>query len=267
MRRLTLEALQHDRVPWGQLIQQLAPHWDRSRNPLFQVMFSLEPPMPEVDPAWRLTQMDVDTGATKYDLYLELDERPEGILARFHYSTDLFDGSTIARMAQHWLTMLEAAANNRKMRVSQLQLLSKREREQILIEWNRTEADYPENDSVLQRFLAQSHLTPDAIAVREPGRHLTFSELRDRSLLLAEHLCRLGAGPGTRVALALERSIHMIVGLLGILETGAAYVPLDPNYPSERFAFVPRGFAGRNPDHAREICEQGPLSQRACRLS
>ncbi|MFY9978849.1 MAG: amino acid adenylation domain-containing protein, partial [Candidatus Sulfotelmatobacter sp.] len=238
MRRLTLEALQHDRVPWGQLIQQLAPHWDRSRNPLFQVMFSLEPPMPEVDPAWRLTQMDVDTGATKYDLYLELDERPEGILGRFHYSTDLFDPTTIARMAQHWLTMLEAAANNPQLRVSQLHLLSQREREQILIEWNQTQADYPENESIQQRFLAQCNLTPDAIAVREPGRQLTFSELRDRSFSLAEYLCRLGAGPGTRVALALERSIDMIVGLLGILETGAAYVPLDPDYPSERLAFM-----------------------------
>ena len=137
--------------------------------------------MPEVDPAWRLTQMDVDTGATKYDLYLELDERPEGILGRFHYSTDLFDPTTIARMAQHWLTMLEAAANNPQLRVSQLHLLSQREREQILIEWNQTQADYPENESIQQRFLAQCNLTPDAIAVREPGRQLTFSELRDRS--------------------------------------------------------------------------------------
>ena len=238
MRKLTLEALQHDCVPWGQLIQELAPRWDRSRNPLFQVMFSLEPPMPEIDPVWRLTQMDADTGATKYDLYLELDERREGILARFHYSTDLFDADTIGRMAQHWITVLEAVADNHELRVSQLPLLSRREREQILAKWNRTQAGYPENDSIQQRFLSQSELTPDAIAVREHGRQLTFGQLRELSLSLAERLRSLGAGPETRVALAVERSIEMTRGLLAILETGAAYVPLDPHDPPERLGFV-----------------------------
>src|SRR5208282_42757 len=127
MRKLTVEALEHDCVPFGHLIQELKPTRDLSRAPLFQVMFSLEPPMPEVNPAWRLTQMDVDTGATKYDLYLELDERAEGVLARFHYSTDLFDLETIKRMAGHWLTLIEGAANDPGLPVSALPLLTEAE--------------------------------------------------------------------------------------------------------------------------------------------
>src|SRR5258708_10073101 len=112
MRNVTLWALDHDCVSFGHLIQELSPLRDLSRNPLFQVMFSLEPPIPDLDPAWRLTQMDVDSGATKYDLYLELDERREGVLARFHYSTDLFDEATIERMPDHWMRLLETAPNN-----------------------------------------------------------------------------------------------------------------------------------------------------------
>ncbi|MFY9560254.1 MAG: condensation domain-containing protein, partial [Terriglobales bacterium] len=237
-REVTLEALDHDRVPFALLLQELNVRRDPSRNPLFQVMFSLEPPMPNVDPAWQLTQMDVDSGATKYDLYLELDERRGEILARFHYSTDLFEARTIARMAQHWMNLLAAAADDPDLRVSQLSLLSEGERKQLVVEWNETRSEYPQGRGVHQLFDAQCERTPDAVAVTEGQQAFTFLELQIRSNRLAHHLKRLGAGPGTRVALVLERSLEMVVALLGILKTGAAYVPLDPSHPPDRMAFI-----------------------------
>ena len=237
-RDVTLEALDHDRVPFALLLQELNVRRDPSRNPLFQVMFSLEPPMPNVDPAWQLTQMDVDSGATKYDLYLELDERRTEILARFHYSTDLFESATIARMTEHWMNLLAAAADDPSLRVSQLPLLSERERRQVLVGWNESRSEYPQDRGVHQLFDAQCDGTPDAIAVTDGRQGLSFRELQRRSNRLANRLKKLGAGPGTRVALVLERSVEMVVGLLGILKTGAAYVPLDPSHPPDRMAFI-----------------------------
>jgi amino acid adenylation domain-containing protein len=238
IRNVTLEALEHDSVPWGRLVQELSPTWDRSRNPLFQVMFSLEPPMPDVDPAWRLTQMDVDTGATKYDLYLELDERRDAVLARFHYSTDLFDQSTIAQMARHWVTLLEGVSGDPGLRVSQLPLLSESEKHQVLVEWNETQSEFPQAECIHQRFVAQARQTPNAAAIREGDREFTFAYLQERSNRLAHYLRGIGAGPGNRIALCVERSLDMVVGLIGILKTGAAYVPLDTSYPHQWLAFV-----------------------------
>src|SRR5579864_5169993 len=238
MRNVTLDAMDHDCVPWGQLIQELSPVRSRNRNPLFQVMFSLEPPMPELDPAWKLTQMDVDTGATKYDLYLELDERRDAVLARFHYSTDLFDQSTIARMAEHWMILLEAAASDPGLRVSQLPLLSQREKCELLTTFNETQAEHPADLDIYQCFAAQCERSPDVAAIREADRQLSYRQLQQRGEQLALHLRDLGAGPGMRIGLCLERSLETVVGLLGILATGAAYVPLDPSYPPEWISFV-----------------------------
>jgi amino acid adenylation domain-containing protein len=237
MRTLTLETLQHDSVPFGQLIQEFSPARDLSRNPLFQVMFSLEPPMPEVDSAWRLTQMDVDTGASKYDLYLELDERREEVLARFHYSTDLFDLATMERMARHWITLLEAAVADPGRRISDLPILTESERHQLLA-WNDTDCEYPHEQSIHDLFDAQSRRTPDATAIQFEDQKVTYRQLRERSNQLAHYLKKLGVGPGFRVGLCLERSPEMVVALLAILKAGAAYVPLDPNYPSSRLAFM-----------------------------
>ncbi len=236
VRNLTLETLDHDCVPFGRLIHELNAPRDLSRNPLFQVMFSLEPSLPDLDPAWHLTQMDVDTEATKYDLYLELDERRDAILARFHYSTDLFDRTTIVRMSEHWMRLLEGAARDSSLRVSQLPLLSEQERSRIVVEWNQTRSQYAQSGGIHDLFNAQFERTPDNTAVREGERRLSFRQLQERSNRLAHYLRKLGASTGTRVALCVDRSFDMFVGLLGILKTGAAYVPLDPSHPPGRMA-------------------------------
>jgi surfactin family lipopeptide synthetase A len=253
-RNVALEALEHDCVPWGLLIQELTPPRDRSRNPFFQVLFSLEPPMPDVDSNWRLTQMDVDTGATKYDLYLELDERHEGVLARFHYSTDLFDPATIVRMANHWMKLLEAAASNPELRVSQLPLLSESEKHLLLVEWNETQSESPLESSRTEHqtapgdsraetcihalFETQARRSPDAVAVVAGNLQLTYRELNQRANQLAWYLLKRGVGPEVHVGLCVDRRLGMVIALLGILKAGAAYVPLDPRVPDDRMSFI-----------------------------
>jgi amino acid adenylation domain-containing protein len=242
VQNLTLEALEHDSVPFGMLIQDLNVSRDLSRNPLIQVMFSLEPPMPDLDSSWHLTQMDVDTGATKYDLYLELDERRDSILARFHYSTDLFHPATIARMAEHWMTLIDEATSDSSLRVSQLPMLADKERAQLVIEWNQTKsqeaAPKQESQGIATVFDIQCARTPDSVALSEGEKHLSFRQLHERTNRVAHYLKKLGARKGTRVALYLERSIDTAPVLLSILKTGASYVPLDLSNPIDRIAFM-----------------------------
>jgi len=238
VRNLALHALEHDNVPFERIVRELRTTRDSSHNPLFQALFSLAPPLLEVNPAWQVTQLDVDTGVSKYDLHLELDERRDDILPRIHYSTDLFDLATIVRMAGHWMNLLSGAASNPDLRVSQLPLLSQQEKHQLLVTWNDTDADYPRGETIPQQFAAQCDRTPDVVAVREGDQQLTFWQLHERSDRLAQHLRNLGAGRGTTVALCIERSIDMVAGLLGVLKAGASYVPLDPSNPPQRLGFM-----------------------------
>ncbi|HEV2398904.1 MAG TPA: condensation domain-containing protein, partial [Candidatus Sulfotelmatobacter sp.] len=233
----SLAALDHDRVPFEYLVRELKIQREPSQNPLFQAMFSLEPPMPEIDPSWRLTQMDVDTQATKYDLYLELDERSEEILARFHYSTDLFEREAVGRMALHWKTLLRAAIENPEQRVSELPLMSARERRRLISQWNITHQTYPEI-CIQQMFEMQAQTTPDNVAVTCERKCYSYRELNERANRLAWFLIKRGAGTAIPVALCMERGLNMIVALLGILKAGAAFVPVDPTLPDERLAFI-----------------------------
>jgi amino acid adenylation domain-containing protein len=237
VRQVTVEALSHDDVPFEHLVKELQPKRDLSHNPLFQVLFSLEPPLQTLDSGWKLTQMDVETGAAKFDLYLELDDRPEGLIGRFTYSTDLFDGPTIARMVQHWQKLLEGVVANPGLRLAELPLLTNAERRQLCVEWNDSRRDYSQI-CVHELFEAQVNRTPDAIAVTFENRQLSYRELNRRANQLARYLRRLGVGPEVLVGICAERSIEMVVGLLGILKAGGAYVPLDPAYPKERLRDV-----------------------------
>ena len=237
-RNWSLAALDHDRVPFEYLVRELNIQREPSRNPLFQVMFSLEPPMPAIDPGWRLTQMDVDTEATKYDLYLELDERTDQLLARFHYSTDLFERESIARMAIHWKTLLRGGIANSEQRLSELPLMSSRERRRLVGSWNRTAAEYPRDLCIHQAFEQQVARTPDAIALVYEGMRWTYRQINDEANRLAHWLVKKEIGPGSLVGIFLERSAEVVIALLGVLKAGAAYVPLDSSYPSERIKLM-----------------------------
>ena len=238
VREVIASAVAHEDVPFEYLVKELQPERNLGLNPLFQALLTLEPALPTIPSGWTLTQMDVTVGTSKFDLSLELDDRPEGLIGRFEYNTDLFDAATIDRMVGHWLILLEGVALNPAQHLKDLPLLTEAERQQIVVAWNDTQASYPANTCVHQLFEDQVTRTPDAIAVVYEDTQLTYRELNVRANQLAHYLRQLGVGPEVLVGLYTERSLEMIVGLLGILKAGGTYVPLDPGYPAERIAFM-----------------------------
>ena len=237
VRHTTLDALSNDEAPLDRLVAELHPQRDVNRNPLFQVLFSLEPPITIAEAGWDITCIDVETGTTKFDLCLVLDDRPEGLLCRFIYNTSLFDADAITSMGGHWRTLLQSIVADPGQELSKLPLLTDTERRKMLVEWNETAKPYQPH-LVQELFEAQAIKTPDAIAVTCAANQLTYGELNERADQLADHLRTLGVGPNVAVALCLERSVEMFVSILGVMKAGGAYVPVDPTYPQERIDFM-----------------------------
>ncbi|HEX5708787.1 MAG TPA: amino acid adenylation domain-containing protein, partial [Pyrinomonadaceae bacterium] len=240
VRQTALEAYARQDLPFEKLVDELQPGRDLSHTPLFQVMFVLQNAPQETPelPGLSLSILDTDNGTSRFDLTLELTERGPELEGFFEYKTELFDASTIARLGEHLLTLLEGIAAEPSQTLSELPLLSADERELILHQWNDTAAAYPADKCVHQLFEEQAARTPDSTAVIFEETQLSYAELNRRANCLAHHLRTLGVEPGARVGICVERSAEMVVGLLGILKAGAAYVPLDPSYPRERLAFM-----------------------------
>jgi amino acid adenylation domain-containing protein len=237
VRKGVLGALDASELPFDHVVQAIKPKRDTNRHPLFQTMFSIQPPLPDFGGGWDLTQMDVNAGASKFDLYLELEERPEHFIARFLYSTELFDVSTVRRMIRHWTTLLESIAADPAASIGQLPMLTDAESRRILGDWNATQRDIPQ--TTLHRwFEATAGADPDAVAAVFGDESWSYRELDRRANALAARLSRAGVGPETLVAIAMERGLDMIASLLAVLKTGAAYLPLDPALPAQRFAFI-----------------------------
>ena len=237
VREVVLGALTHNEVPFAHLVREVQPRRDFSRSPMFQVLITFEPQRASYESGWDLTPIDLETGATKFELCLVLDDRPEGVIGRVIYNRDFFDSATIARMLGHWQMLLEGIVTDPEQRIDELPLLTLAERHQLLVEWNDTRKAYPDS-LVHELFQAQAKRIPEAVAVRWDQRELTYRALDCRANLLARHLQALGVRPESRVGLCVERSLEMIVGILGILEAGGAYVPMDPAYPQQRLAFM-----------------------------
>ncbi len=233
-------ALAHQDLPFDQLVEELRLERDLGRNPLFDVMLAYQNyPTAELKlPGLQVEALDLAGSTAKFDLTLSLAERDAELRGFFEYSTDLFDRPTIARMARHLLTLLRRIAAHPEELIGDVALLSKREREQILVRWNRTTAIYPKDRCIHELFEAQAARTPRATAVECAGQTLTYRELNCRANQLARYLRKLGVGAESRVGICVERSLEMVVGLLGILKAGGAYVPLDPKYPPARTAFM-----------------------------
>ena len=240
IREVSLEAYAHQDLPFEKLVEELQPERKLSYNPLFQVGFVLQaaPVAAESIAGLNLTLLDVENQTTKVDLTLYLEEKQEEISGQFEYSTDLFDAVTIRRMAGHFLTLLEGIAANPERRIEELPLLGEKERHQLLVEWNDTRADYSSDRCIHQLFEAQVDRTPDAIAVVFEDQKLTYLELNKRANQVAHYLQKLGVKPEVLVGICTERSLSMVVGILGILKAGGAYIPLAPDYPQERLAYM-----------------------------
>jgi amino acid adenylation domain-containing protein/thioester reductase-like protein len=240
VREVALSAYAYQDVPFEQLVEQLQPERSLSYAPLFQVMFVLQnAPIPLLQlPGLTLTPLRVESFTAKFDLTLSLENSAQGLSGSIEYNTDLFDASTITRMVGHLQTLLQGLVANPDQKLKHIPLLSAAEQHQILSEWNNTLSDYPKQLCLHELFEQQVQKTPDAVAVVFSDKRLTYSELNTLANQLAHYLLELGVGPEVLVGVCVERSLEMVVALLGILKAGGAYVPIDPEYPQERLAYM-----------------------------
>jgi amino acid adenylation domain-containing protein len=240
VREVTLGAYANQDVPFERLVEELRPERSMSHTPLFQVMMVLQQnAAPHLRlPGLTVAMEELDSGASKFDLTLSMAETEAGLAGWLEYDADLFDAETVARMAQHLRMLLEGAVASPDTPVARLPLLTEAERRQVLVAWNQTAVDYPRDATIPELFAQQAARSPAAVALESGEERVTYQELDARANRLANYLVRRGVKPGTRVGLSLPRSVDMVVGILGILKAGAAYVPLDASYPPERLAFM-----------------------------
>ncbi|HEY9401293.1 MAG TPA: amino acid adenylation domain-containing protein [Pyrinomonadaceae bacterium] len=260
VRQTVLDAFEHQQFPFTQLVERLQPARDASRSPIYQTMFILQrAQLPEevglLGFGLGLMKARVELSGLTLES-LDFDRRVAGGLAgqldqtlivadingilegSLQYNPDVFDADSIARMAEHFQTILRAVVADQHERVATLPLLGTTERQRQLAEWNATATGQTAFECLHQSFEAQVERTPEAAAAIFQGRVLSYRELNQRANQLAHYLRSLGVGPEVRVGVCLERSLEMAVAVLGVLKSGGAYVPLDPAYPKDRLAFM-----------------------------
>ncbi|WP_420127101.1 non-ribosomal peptide synthase/polyketide synthase [Longimicrobium sp.] len=239
-REATLGAYEHQEVPFEKLVAELEPERSLSHTPLFQVTFAQQNAVERgvALPGVEVSEAGGELASAKFDLSLMVKATDQGLRVGLNYSTDLFERGTVERMLGHLARVLEQAAADADVRLSQLELLGEAERELVLEGWNRTDAEYPADRCIHQLFETQAARAPEAVAVRFEAGSFTYGELNERANRLAHHLIRRGVGPEVRVGICLERSLEMVVSILAVLKAGGAYVPLDPTYPADRLAFI-----------------------------
>ncbi len=235
-----LDAFAHQAVPFERLVEEIQPERSLSHNPLFQVAFALQNVSIALAglPGITVEHLPIETGITVSDLGLFMSETEDGLRARFEYSTELFDDRTVARMMGHFHTLLASIAKNPDQSITTLALLTDAERQQVLVDWNRT-ASAPTGDHLVHQLVEdQAEQRPEAVALVSAEQKLTYRELNVRANQIAHALQARGVNTGSIVAVCSERSIEMIVALLGILKADAAFLPIDPAHPPERVAFM-----------------------------
>jgi amino acid adenylation domain-containing protein len=238
VREVALQAYSHQDVPFERVVEAIAQERDLSRHPLFQVMFILQT-RAQTPVIWHdmlVEQEEIPLETAKFALTLAVQEDAEGLRASLEFNTDLFASGTIQHMLRHWQRALQAMTEQPEQCISMLPLLSKEEQEQQLVCWNKAEHLSSLKWCVHQFFEQQVEQTPEAIALVQGEHELSYEELNQRANRLAHYLCTLGIGPEISVGICLERSLEMIISVLGILKAGGAFVLFDPAYPQERLA-------------------------------
>lgn len=240
VREVTLGAYAHQDLPFEKLVMDLRPDRDLSRQSIIQVTLVLQNfPKQELDlPGLTWTSIVPKHVTTRFDLTLHLSETADGLRGQFDYATDLFDERTIEQLSVQFHTLLEGILVDADGRVQNLPLLDANERDRLLVRWNQSAAVYRRDKYVHELVAEQATRTPDAVALLQGNRQLTYGELEERSNRLAWHLVELGVEPDVVVGLYLERSLELVIGLLAILKAGGAYLPLDPKQPRERIELI-----------------------------
>jgi amino acid adenylation domain-containing protein/non-ribosomal peptide synthase protein (TIGR01720 family) len=240
VKEVALGAYAHQDVPFEQVVEKLQPQRSLSHSPLFQVMFVLQNAQNSDLQLSGLTleSLEVEQKTAMFDLTLTTTETASGLMGVIEYSTDLFAAKTIHSLAEHFQILLWGIIANPQQKLSRLPLLTEAEKRQLLIEWNDTQVDYPQDECIHHLFEAQVERTPDAIAIIGESQQLTYCQLNKQANQLAHYLQKQGVKPETLVGICLERSPLMFISILAILKAGGAYLPLDPNYPPERLNYI-----------------------------
>ncbi|MCP4656609.1 MAG: amino acid adenylation domain-containing protein, partial [bacterium] len=239
VREAALGAYAHQDLPFERLVEELRPERDLSRSPLFQAMFGVQRARRwELAPGLPMRRVSVENRSVKFDISLYFVEAEHGLRAGVGYNTDLFDRVTIERLLAHLERLLGAIVEDPERSVSELPLLTPGQEHALLVEWNDTAIDDAVGGCVHELFAQQAARRPAAVAVTHGERTLTYGELSRRADRLARQLRRRGVGPDEVVGLFVERSPEMLVGMLGILAAGGAYLPLDPDYPASRLSYM-----------------------------
>lgn len=236
VRRTAVAAHEHSGLPFGFVVEALQPERSPSYSPLFQVVFNLQnTPRHTVEvPGLNFSTVELGSVTSQYDLILSMEETPEGLRGYWQYSTDLFEPDTIRRMSGHLQVILQAMVDDLEQSVATLPILTPSESLEMLVDWNRTAAPVPQDKCIHHLFEAQVIRTPDAVAAVCADQTISYRELNCRANQLARRLQSVGVVPGARVGICMERSITMVVAILGVLKAGGAYVPLDPSCPRTR---------------------------------
>ncbi|HWO37729.1 MAG TPA: amino acid adenylation domain-containing protein, partial [Candidatus Acidoferrum sp.] len=239
VRGFALDAYTHQDVPFEKLVEVLVPQRSLDTHPLFQVMFTFQniPKQVFEIPGLSIKEIAFEAGIAKFDLSVEVWEDRE-FHCQFEYRTDLFEQSTMRRMLRHVETLLHAAFENPDLRLAELPMMNAQERAQVLVEWNSTAADYSRDLTIHGAFEQQVSRTPEATALLSEGNRWTYRHINDDANRLAHLLVKKRIGAGCLVGILLDRSVEMVVALLAVLKTGAAYVPLDRGYPAERIKLM-----------------------------
>ena len=240
VREVSLGAYDHQELPFEKLVEELQPERHLSHSPLVQVMFQV---LNFVGTGLLLAGLEVvpltiPSQRVRFDLEMTLWQQPKPLRGSVSYSTDLFDRATIERFVSHFLNVLDSVVADADLRMSEVSLLSREERQQMLVEWNDTTAAYSSETCLHELFEAQVARTPDATAVVFGESMLTFRALEERANHIAHQLREMGAKPGALVGVCVERSLDLVATLLAVLKSGAAYVPLDEAYPADRLAYI-----------------------------
>src|SRR6202158_5559227 len=240
VRACALEAYAHQDVPFEKLVEELLPQRSMNTSPLFQVMFTFQniPKQVFEISGLKMKELEFETGIAKFDLAVEAfeDDEDGGFHCRFEYNTDLFEKQTILRELGHFRNLVNAVLKNPDEPVARIPLMDDGERAQTVVQWNNTAADYPRDLHIHTAFERQAARTPDATALVFQGKKFPYWQINEDANRLAHYLIKKGVGPGNLAGVSVERSPELTVALLGVLKTGAAYVPLDPSYPLQRLA-------------------------------